>query len=119
MESGFVFNTLTSQTQLQVPKLRNESTHARSLLQVQQTIPELHLLVNLTKLRFQRIQQIIQLQVVEDGGAVLGETSPPSQCVTLKVTHDKAASGTTGAERHAIHILVHLEKEVIYFRLLS
>ncbi len=119
VNGGFVLNALIAQTQLQVPKLCHKCTHARGLLQVQQTIPELHLLVHLIKLRFQHIQQTIKLPVVEDGGTVLGVTPPPSQCVTLKVTHDKAASGTAGAERHAIHILAHLEKEVVYFHLLS
>ena len=97
VKGSFVLHTFVAQTQLQVPKLRHECTHARGLLQVQQTIPELHFLVHLTKLRFQRSQQIVQLNMVENGGTVLGVTPPPSQCVTLKVTHDKAAGGAAGA----------------------
>ncbi len=119
MERCRVLNTPTTQAKLQIPKLRHKAAHTSRLLQIQKPVPQLHLLVDLTKLRFKRSHQVIQLDLLEDRCAVLGITPPPRKRVTLKVTHYEAQSGAAGTQPYGVHILAHLEQKVIYFRLLS
>ncbi len=119
MEGSCVLDASTAQAQLQVPESCHEAAHTARLLEVEKPVPQLHLLVDLTELRLKRGHQVVQLDLLEDRCTVLGKTPPPRECVTLKVTHHEAKSGTTGTQANGVHVLAHLEQEVVYFRLLS
>ncbi len=119
MKGGSILYTPITQTKLQVAEAGHEAAHTTRLLQVQQTVTKLHLFVDFAELRFQCSQQVVKLDLLEDRSAVLGITPPPRKCVTLKVTHNEAQSGAASAQAYRVHVLAHLEQEVVHFRLLS
>ncbi len=96
MKSHTILNAVCAQAQLQVAEVGDVSSHRRGLPQVEEAIPQLHFLVYLCKMRFERIKQDIELQGVEHPGAVAGVGPPPGQRVTLKVRHDKPTGGNAG-----------------------